>query len=115
MLASLKKVEIYNSQLMIGLFYLVAVILGVGYGMIFPAYNTLFVNLAQNNRRATASSTYLTSWDLGVGFGLVMGGTLADAQGGLPLAFLAGAIASGISFLFFIQIAGPHFDRNKLR
>ena len=115
MLAALKKVEIYNPQLMLGLFYLVAVVLGVGYGMIFPAYNTLFVNLAQNNRRATASSTYLTSWDVGVGVGLVMGGTLADTGGGLPLAFLVGAIASGISFLFFKQIAGPHFDRNKLR
>jgi len=115
LLAGLKKVEIYNPQLMIVLFYLVAVVLGVGYGMIFPAYNTLFVNLAQNNRRATASSTYLTSWDVGVGVGLVMGGTLADTGGGLPLAFLVGAIASGISFLFFKQIAGPHFDRNKLR
>jgi len=83
--------------------------------MIFPAFNTLFVNLAQNNRRATASSTYLTSWDLGVGFGLVMGGTLADAHGGLPLAFLVGAFTTGFSLLFFMRIAGPHFDRNKLR
>jgi len=115
MLAGLKKVEAYHPQLMMGLFYFVAVVLGVGYGMIFPAYNTLFVNLAQNNRRATASSTYLTSWDVGVGVGLVMGGTLADTGGGLPLAFLVGAITSGISFFFFKHIAGPHFDRNKLR
>jgi len=115
MLAGLKTVEAYNAGLMVGLFYMVAIVLGVGYGMIFPAYNTLFVNLAQNNRRATASSTYLTSWDLGVGIGLVCGGILADTHGGLSLAFLAGAIASGISFLYFKQIAGPHFDRNKLR
>jgi len=115
LLSSLKKVEFYSDQFMYGLFYLVAVVLGVGYGMIFPAYNTLFVNLAQNNRRATASSTYLTSWDLGVGIGLVMGGTLADTFGGLPLAFLVGALATGFSFLFFKRIAGPHFDRNKLR
>ena len=115
MLAGLKTVEAFNIRLMYGLFYLIAIVLGVGYGMIFPAYNTLFVNLAQNNRRATASSTYLTSWDLGVGIGLVCGGILADTHGGLSLAFLAGAIASGISFLYFKQIAGPHFDRNKLR
>ena len=114
-LAGLKTVEAFNVRLMVGLFYLVAIILGVGYGMIFPAYNTLFVNLAQNNRRATASSTYLTSWDLGVGLGLVYGGTLADTQGGLSLAFLAGATAIVISYLYFKQIAGPHFDRNKLR
>ena len=115
MLAGVKNIGVYNDQLIVGLFYFTAIVLGVGYGMIFPAYNTLFVNLAQNNRRATASSTYLTSWDLGVGFGLVMGGMLADAHGGLPLAYLVGALTTGFSFLFFKQIAGPHFDRNKLR
>jgi MFS family permease len=115
LLAGLKSVELFNAHLIEGLFYVVAIILGVGYGMLFPAYNTLFVNLAQNNRRATASSTYLTSWDLGVGFGLVIGGTLADALGGLPLAYLVGALTTGISFLFFKSVAGPHFDRNKLR
>ena len=115
LLAGLKSIQFYNAQLVEGLFYVIAIILGVGYGMIFPAFNTLFVNLAQNNRRATASSTYLTSWDLGVGFGLVMGGTLADAHGGLPLAFLVGAFTTGFSLLFFMRIAGPHFDRNKLR
>jgi len=114
-LAGLKTTGVFYAPLIEGLFYFVAVVLGVGYGMIFPAYNTLFVNLAQNNRRATASSTYLTSWDLGVGLGLVMGGSLADTHGGLPLAYLAGAIVTGISFLFFKRIAGPHFDRNKLR
>jgi len=115
MLAGLRIVEIYNAQLIEWAFYFIAIVLGVGYGMLFPAYNTLFVNLAQNNRRATASSTYLTSWDLGVGFGLVLGGTLADAHGGLPLAYLVGAMTTGVSFLFFKRIAGPHFDRNKLR
>jgi len=115
MLAGLRIVEIYNAQLIEWAFYFIAIVLGVGYGMLFPAYNTLFVNLAQNNRRATASSTYLTSWDLGVGFGLVLGGTLADAHGGLPLAYLVGAMTTGFSFLFFKRIAGPHFDRNKLR
>jgi len=115
MLAGLKITGAYNEQLIVGLFYLTAIILGVGYGMIFPAYNTLFVNLAQNNRRATASSTYLTSWDLGVGVGLVMGGTLADSHAGLPLAFLVGAFTTCFSFMFFMRIAGPHFDRNKLR
>jgi MFS family permease len=115
MLAGLKTIEIYNAQLIEWVFYFIAIVLGVGYGMLFPAYNTLFVNLAQNNRRATASSTYLTSWDLGVGFGLVLGGTLADAHGGLPLAYLVGAMTTGFSFLFFKRIAGPHFDRNKLR
>ena len=42
----------------------------------FPAYNTLFVNLAPNSQRGTATSTYLTSWDVGLGIGMLSGGTL---------------------------------------
>jgi predicted MFS family arabinose efflux permease len=83
--------------------------------MTFPAYNTLFVNLAPNNRRATASSTFMTSWDLGVGMGLVLGGQLADSGGGLPLAFLMGAMLIMFSYVYFLKSAGPHFTRNKLR
>lgn len=104
-----------NYLLMTGLFYVVAVVLGFGYGMVFPAYNTLFVDLAPNNRRATASSTYMTSWDLGIGIGLVLGGSIADGKGGLQSAFIAGTLIVAISFLFFMRIAGPHFVRNKLR
>lgn len=103
----------YSSTLV--LFYFVSLLLGVGYGMIFPAYNTLFVNLAPNNRRATASSTYMTSWDIGIGIGAVAGGFLADSVGGLPLAFLAGAFAVLFSLFHFVKIAGPHFEKNKLR
>ena len=45
--------------------FTIALLLGIGFGTMFPAYNTLFVNLAPNNQRGTATSTYLTSWDVG--------------------------------------------------
>ena len=96
-------------------FYLVPFLLGIGYGIMFPAYITLFVNLAPHSRRATASSTYLTSWDVGIGIGLVCGGKIADSSGGLPVAYLVGAIAATISFLIFIKGAAPHYLWNKLR
>jgi len=114
-LSGLQRIDAYNNTLVLVLFYGVAVVLGIGYGMLFPAYNTLFVNLAHNNRRATASSTYLTSWDIGIGVGLVMGGSLADSSGGLPLAYLVGALAVTFSFVLFTRIAGPHFEKYKLR
>ncbi|MDD2995184.1 MAG: MFS transporter [Paludibacter sp.] len=97
------------------LFYVLSLILGLGYGLLFPAYNTVFVNLAPNNRRATASSTYMTSWDIGIGIGLVAGGWIADNMGGLQISFLAGTIAVVLSLLFFLRIAGPHYMKNKLR
>ncbi len=113
MLAALKLID--NNHIVLIMFYVVSLLMGVGYGLIFPAYNTLFVNLAPNNRRATASSTYMTSWDIGIGLGLISGGWLADSGGGLSLAYLAGGFIAGISCVFFAKIAGPHFNRNKLR
>ncbi|MPN16441.1 hypothetical protein SDC9_163781 [bioreactor metagenome] len=104
-----------NLGLITVLLYLVAIVLGVGYGMVFPAYNTLFVNLAPNNRRATASSTYLTSWDLGIGVGLILGGWIADGAGGLSMAFMAGVFIVTLSFVFFVRVAGPHYNTHKLR
>jgi len=106
---------IHNQQIIVSLFYLVSILLGLGYGSIFPAYNTLFVNLAPNNRRATASSTYMTSWDVGIGIGLVSGGWIADSENGLQLAYFVGAMAAVLSFVYFVRIAGPHFMKNKLR
>lgn len=96
------------------LFFGIAVLLGVGYGMIFPAYNTLFVDLAPNNRRATASSTYLTSWDLGIGIGLVFGGSMSGWFG-FPATYEVGMLLVLVSTLFFVRKAGPAFQRNKLR
>ena len=113
MLASLKFID---NQLVIRiLFYFISLMLGVGYGLIFPAYNTLFVNLAPNNRRATASSTYMTSWDIGIGIGLIVGGILADGNGGIQFAFWDGSLAAIVSYFLFVRIAGPHFAKNKLR
>ena len=112
----LSTIKLFNSLLVISLtFYLVSLLMGIGYGLIFPAYNTLFVNLAANNRRATASSTYMTSWDIGIGIGLVAGGWIADSAGGLQFAYLVGGFAALFSFVFFVRVAGPHFNRNKLR
>lgn len=115
LLSTLQKVNAYNHLWVEILYNVIPMILGVGYGMIFPAYNTLFVNLAPNNRRATASSTFMTSWDLGVGAGLIIGGKFADSNGGLPLAFLSGTLMVLFSTVYFIKVAGPHFTRNKLR
>lgn len=103
-----------NYTLMSFLFYAVALFLGVGYGMMFPAYNTLFVNLAPANRRATASSTYLTSWDVGIGAGLLLGGYIAEHTG-LYAAYFLGAVAIFISAVIFKKKTAPHFEKNKYR
>ena len=88
--------------------------LGIGFGTIFPAYNTLFVNLAPNSQRGTATSTYLTSWDVGIGIGIVAGGCIAEATS-FKMAYLFGAALTVVSCLYFRYKAGPHFRRHRLR
>ncbi len=91
-----------------------ALLLGVAFGTMFPAFNTLFVNLAPNSQRGTATSTYLTSWDVGIGAGMLIGGYIGQIST-LNMAYLFGACLTVVSALFFHFKVGPHFERNKLR
>lgn len=114
-LSGLKLLHTVAPDCITPLFFTLAIFIGIGYGLLFPAFNTLFVNLAPHNRRATASSTYLTSWDIGIGIGLTLGGCLADTAGGLSLSFCAGATTALIGLVLFVRWAAPHFLKNKLR
>jgi MFS family permease len=96
------------------LFFIVGFLFGLSYGIIFPAFNTLFVNLAPDNRRAAASSTYLTNWDIGLGVGLISGGVIMEKKG-MPAAYLTAAILSFVSAIYFTLFVAGHFKRNKLR
>ena len=95
-------------------FFLVALMLGVGFGIMFPAYNTLFVNLAPNNQRGTATSTYLTSWDVGIGIGMLTGGYIAEISS-FDKAYLFGACLTVVSTFYFNLKVAPHYHKNKLR
>ncbi len=95
-------------------FYLVPFMLGVGFGVMFPAYNTLYVNLAPNNQRGTATSTYLTSWDIGIGLGISSGGYIAE-RFAFDAVYLFGSILCVASMMYFNLYVSPHFHRNKVR
>ena len=103
-----------NETLSLWIFFGVALFLGVGFGTMFPAFNTLFVNLAPNNQRGTATSTYLTSWDVGIGIGLLLGGYIAQIST-FDKAYLFGACLTVASIVYFQWKVAPHFERNKLR
>lgn len=96
------------------LFFIIALGLGIGFGIMFPAYNTLFVNLAPNNQRGTATSTYLTSWDVGIGIGMLAGGYIAHVST-FDKAYLFGACLTVLSMLYFNLSVAPHYHKNKLR
>ena len=104
----------WNNMLCTVVFFAVALLLGVGFGIIFPAYNTLFVNLAPNSQRGTATSTYLTSWDVGIGIGMLAGGYIAEVST-FDKAYLFGACLTIVSMLYFNGKVAPHYHKNKLR
>ncbi len=95
------------------LYFLTAFLFGYGYGTMFPAYNTLFINLAPNSRRATANATYLTGWDVGIGCGMLFGGMLAE--GGYEHCYMLGTVLVVVALLFFMRVVTPHFHAHKLR
>lgn len=104
----------WNDMLCTVVFFAVALLLGVGFGIMFPAYNTLFVNLAPNSQRGTATSTYLTSWDVGIGIGMLTGGYIAEVST-FDKAYLFGACLTIVSMLYFNGKVAPHYHKNKLR
>ncbi len=104
----------YSSPAATTMFFIVPLLLGAGFGIMFPAMNTLYINLAPNNQRATATSTYLTAWDVGIGIGISTSGIIAQ-HFTFYMVYLSGAVICIVSLLFFVKKVTPHYNRNKLR
>lgn len=94
-------------------YFVTAFLFGYGYGTLFPAYNTLFINLAPNERRATANATYLTGWDVGIGGGMLLGGSIAEY--GYSYCYIFGSVLVLVALLFFVSVVTPHFHKHRLR
>ncbi|MBQ2589851.1 MAG: MFS transporter, partial [Prevotella sp.] len=52
-------------------YYASALLIGLGNGHLWPAFLNMIIGLAKNNERGTANSTLLTSWDIGIGLGVL--------------------------------------------
>lgn len=95
-------------------YYISAVVIGFGQASMYPAVQTMFLNMAPNEQRGTANSTILTSWDLGVGMGIIGGGYVAEHLGGYNAAFLMSAIVSLLSVVFFLAYAKNQYIKNRI-
>ena len=62
-------------------YYLSALMIGLGNGHLYPAFLNMFVAVARHDQRGTANSSILTGWDLGFGFGCLLGGVVAEHWG----------------------------------
>lgn len=93
-------------------FFLSGFAIGIGFGISVPAFQCLFVNVAPHSRRGTATSTYLTSFDLGVGAGMLAAGFIS-ARYNLSAAYLSGAGCCVLSLLVYLRWARPAYERHK--
>lgn len=95
-------------------YYGAAFIIGLGNGHMFPAFQTMFINLAPNTRRGTANSSLLISWDVGIGLGIMIGGVIVEYLGYYS-AFWASGIVNAIGVLYFFVAMRQSYNRDKLR
>lgn len=96
-------------------FNIAALFIGMGYGLLFPALQTIYVNMAPASKRGTANSTYLTGFDLGVGIGLLTGGMVAQYFNGFAALFLLNAVFSLIALVWYVFSSRKVYERNRLR
>ena len=82
LLPTLAQFSILNSQFLIHVaYYGSALLIGLGNGHMWPAFQNMTICVAHNNQRGTANSTILISWDAGMGLGILAGGIIAELLG----------------------------------
>lgn len=89
-------------------FHISAAILGLGFGVIMPTFQTMINNMVQPNRRGAANSTFFTAFDLGIGLGMIGTGVLSQ-HFGFTLTFLVFSFLILISSLLFLTSSVKHY------
>ena len=95
-------------------YYASAFVISLGNGHMYPAFQNMFVNLAENSQRGTANSSILTSWDAGLGLGVLAGGMLSE-HFGYHTAFWAALAVNAAGVIWYFFRVRNHFEKNKLR
>ena len=81
--------------------FIAAALYGFGFGCVQPALQAWAVNRSENNRRGMANATYFSAFDLGVGFGAMMYGFIAESFGYSTIYFTS-AFSVTLSLILFI-------------
>ena len=113
LMPTLYELSIINYSLSIAIgYYGSALLIGLGNGHMWPAFQNMTINVASNNRRGTANSTILISWDIGMGLGILVGGIVSELLG-YAAAFWTVVLvnASGVA-CFFLATKAFFLKRN---
>ena len=100
-LANLLPITSNPSPLTLIGYYGSAILIGLGNGHMWPAFQNMTINVAHNNQRGTANSTILISWDIGMGLGILVGGIVSELLGyGAAFWTVVLVNASGVACFF---------------
>ena len=93
-------------------YYASALLIGLGNGHMWPAFQNMTISVAPNSQRGTANSTILVSWDVGMGLGILMGGVISELVS-YSAAFWTVAAVNALGVLLFFTATRQFFlERN---
>ena len=95
-------------------YYGSALLIGLGNGHIWPAFQNMMISMARNNQRGTANSTILVSWDVGMGLGVLIGGVASEYLGYVAAFWLVSAVHIAGTLLFILKSQG-FFKARRLK
>ena len=114
LMPTLNQLSIVNYQLSIILgYYGSALLIGLGNGHMWPAFQNMTINVAENNQRGTANSTILISWDIGMGLGILLGGVVSELAG-YGAAFWTVAVVNAMGVILFFAATKQFFLARNL-
>jgi predicted MFS family arabinose efflux permease len=94
-------------------YYSSAILIGLGNGHMWPAFQNMMISMAHHNERGTANSTILISWDIGMGLGILAGGAIAELFG-YTAAFWTVAITNAAGVLLYFLKTRQFFLIRKI-
>jgi MFS family permease len=101
-----------SSLTLIG-YYGSALLIGLGNGHMWPAFQNMMISMAHHNERGTANSTILISWDIGMGLGILVGGMVAEHLG-YAAAFWTVAMINGLGVALYFAKTKQFFLSRKI-
>ena len=94
-------------------YYGSALLIGLGNGHMWPAFQNMMISMAHHNERGTANSTILISWDIGMGLGILIGGIISELLN-YSCAFWCVAVVNGIGVLLFFTKTRTFFLQRQI-
>lgn len=94
-------------------YYISALLIGLGNGHMWPAFQNMMIHVAYHNERGTANSTLLTSWDFGMGVGILLGGVIAENMG-YSVAFWSVVAVHVVGLIIYFLATRQFYTRHQI-